>query len=303
VALAGAYESALSLRWAGVSPRTPTIFLFHGAFYSEWGQALGGGRPSLARRLLRGYMDVLERLVFLRSARIVAVSHFSAAYVTARAPSAASRVRVVPTGVDTTYFQPAPDRAAARAAIGHTEDVPLLLGVGRLAGVKQMDRLVTGFALARQGGLRAKLVLAGDGPERPRIERLVQERGVGADVTLAGYCDPPRLRALMQAADLQVCSSAFENFSLAILEAYACATPVLSTPGGGLPEQVGAVDPALVLADDRPETLAAGMARLAPRTDDLRRLGARARTLATDHYDWERIVDQLEDVCNEVWRA
>ena len=129
---------------------------------------------------------------------------------------------------------------------------------------------------------------------------MIDTYGVGKHVQLAGYCDPPRLRSFMQAADLQVCSSAFENLSLAILEGMACGTPVLGTPGGGTPELVGQLDPGLVLADDRPDTIAEGLLGWTPRQERLVQLGERARELAVTHYDWDRVVDGLMDVCAEV---
>ena len=146
-------------------------------------------------------------------------------------------------------------------------------------------------------------MIAGDGPERARLERLVSVYGLADRVCLAGYCAPPRLRALMQAADLQVCSSAFENLSLAILEGMACGTPVLGTPGGGTPELVGQIDPRLLLADDQPYTLAEALPRLLADRDGLAELGQRARQLAVARYDWERVVDGLEAVLGEVARA
>src|SRR5579871_2383139 len=201
-------------------------------------------------------MAAVERRVFALSARIIAVSEFSATQIRSRLPGATDRVRVIPTGVETDYFVPATDRAAARTAIGVPSDEPIVLGVGRLAGVKQFDRLVTAFAVACARGLQARLVIAGDGPERQNLVRLAQTYGVQDRVQLAGYCDRPRLRAFMQAADLQVCSSAFENLSLAILEGMASGTPVLGTPGGGTPELVEQIDPELVLPDDQAHTLA-----------------------------------------------
>src|ERR1700724_507475 len=113
-------------------------------------------------------------------------------------------------------------------------------------------------------------------------------------IQLAGYCDQPRLRAFMQAADLQVCSSVFENLSLAILEGMACGTPVLGTPGGGTPELVGAIDPGLVLADDHAHTLADALPAWLADRDRLARLGQRARELTVERYDWERVVDGLQ---------
>jgi glycosyltransferase involved in cell wall biosynthesis len=104
----------------------------------------------------------------------------------------------------------------------------------------------------------------------------------------------------MQAADLQVCSSAFENLSLAILEGMACGTPVLGTPGGGTPELVGQIDPKLVLDDDQAHTLADALPGWLNDWPRLMDLGMRARRIAVDHYDWERVVDRLESVCNEV---
>jgi len=104
----------------------------------------------------------------------------------------------------------------------------------------------------------------------------------------------------MQAADLQVCTSAFENLSLAILEGMACGTPVLGTPGGGTPELVGAIDPALVLENDHAHTLADALPGWLADCQRLAELGQRARQLAVDHYDWERVVDGLERVCSEV---
>jgi glycosyltransferase involved in cell wall biosynthesis len=186
-----------------------------------------------------------------------------------------------------------------RRELGLPLDEPLLLGVGRLAGVKQFDRLITAFAAAAAQGLPGRLIVAGDGPRRAQLEHLVATYGLGERVYLAGYCDPPRLRALMQAADLQVCSSAFENLSLAILEGMACGTPVLGTPGGGTPELVGAIDPGLVTRDDEPFTLAEALPGWLADMSRLNELGQRARRLAVERYDWERVVDGLESVAQE----
>ena len=295
VAIAGSYEAGLAIGWWRLAP---LVFLFHSEFYSEW---VARQRP--LRRAIRAYMVAVERRVFEYSRRIVAVSQFSARQIVSRLPSASSKIRVVPTGVDTVFFSPPAsppaERSALRRELGFSVHEPLLVGVGRLAGVKQFDRLVTGFAVAAARGLGGRLVIAGDGPERPRLERLVATYGLADRVCLAGYCDPLRLRALMQAADLQVCSSAFENLSLAILEGMACGTPVLGTPGGGTPELVGAIDAGLVLADDEPHTLAEALPSLLSDPDRLVELGHRARALAVERYDWERVVDGLEAVMRE----
>ena len=295
VAIAGSYDAALALGWARVVPRTPLVFLFHSELYSEWVQS-----RAVARQVLRRYMAAIEQRVFSLAARIIAVSEFSARQIRSRAPNAADKVRILATGVETDFFRPPANKAAARAELGLKTDEPLVLGVGRLAGVKQFDRLITAFAVASARGLQGRLAIAGDGPERPKLEHLIATYGMVDRIDLAGYCNPPRLRAYMQAADLQVCTSAFENLSLAILEGMACGTPVLGTPGGGTPELVGAIDPALVLENDHAHTLADALPGWLADRQRLAELGQRARQLAVDHYDWERVVDGLERVCSEV---
>ena len=298
-ALVGSYDVALALGWAGIVPRTPMVFLYHSEFYSEWVHARGA-----VRQLMQRYMAAVERRVFAQSARIVAVSEFSATQIRSRSAEASARIRVVPTGVDTAYFAPPQDseKVSVRRELGLPLDEPVALGVGRLAGVKQFDRLVTAFAVACARGLQAHLVIAGGGPERANLERLIATYGVPQRVHLAGYCDPPRLRAYMRAADLQVCSSAFENLSLAILEGMSCGTPVLGTPGGGTPELLGQIDAELVLADDHTHTLAEALPRWLSDLDRLAVLGAKARQIAVERYDWERVVDGLETICGEVAR-
>ena len=167
------------------------------------------------------------------------------------------------------------------------------------------NRLITAFSVACARGLVAKLVIAGGGPERRKLDNLIATYGMQERIQLAGYCDPPQLRAFMQAADLQVCSSAFENLSLALLEGMACGTPVLGTPGGGTPELVEPIDPGLVLDNDHAHTLADALPIWLGHRQRLASLGQRARDLAVERYDWERVVDGLEAVCSQVvaeWR-
>ncbi|HEV7664804.1 MAG TPA: glycosyltransferase family 4 protein, partial [Chloroflexota bacterium] len=278
-ALSGSYDAALGLGFAGVVPRTPLVFLFHSEFYSEWVQS-----RSLARAVLQRYMAAAERRVFSTSSRIVAVSEFSARQISVRAPSAAPRVRVVPTGVDTSYFVPPVSKAQARAALGMPADEPLAIGVGRLAGVKQFDRLITAFAVAAARGMPGRLVIAGGGPERPKLEQLISTYGMQQRIELAGYCDPPRLRAFMQAADVQIVTSAFENLSWAFLEGMACGTAVLGTPGGGTPELAAQIDPELVLENDHAHSLADVLPHWLSDRERLAALGQRARQIAVEKY-------------------
>jgi glycosyltransferase involved in cell wall biosynthesis len=299
VVIAGSWDVALGAGASLLAPRTPLVFLYHSEFYSEWVQALGGGVRAKLKRAVGSYMRWAERRVLGLATRIVAVSQFSAEQIRERAPWAADKIVVIPTGVDTAFFTPVEDRAAARSALGYGEE-PVLLGVGRLAGVKQFDRLIAAVGLLRDRGVRVRLALAGDGPLRADLEAQVRSLGLQDQVEFRGFCDADQLRAVMQAADIQVCSSAFENFSLAILEGLACGTPVLGTPGGGTPELVGGLDQRLVLPGDSAEAMADGVERLLADPAELARLRTAARAYVAERYDWGRVVDRLETLIAEV---
>lgn len=144
------------------------------------------------------------------------------------------RIHVVPNGIDVPRF--AHDETArqkARAELGLPADAFVVGGVGRLSAGKRFDILVR--AVAALPG--ARLLLAGEGPERDRLRALATELGAADRVLLHGACeDPPPnsgvrtgpdLPSLLAAMDLSVSTSADEAFGLAVIEALAAGLPVL----------------------------------------------------------------------------
>jgi len=305
VILLSSYDVAVGTLFVPEARRTPTVFIYHSRFYHPRIHAQGRERGDLVRwpfirHSLQTYMRHLERWTFRRVERIVAVSRFSQREINAVDPGSPSRSVVIPTGVDTERFVPAADRAAAKAALGLDPARPLIIGVGRLTPVKRLDRWLHVVAhlpttLTWQG------VLLGSGPEEPALRRQAQQLGIASRVAFAGYVPGAAVHRWMQAADLSLCTSQFENQSLAMLEALACGTPVVGPPVGGIPDTLTAVDQGLVAAEDNIEALAACTQRVLeqppPATQALRE---RCRQMAVSAYDWEPIVGQLEHLLEEV---
>lgn len=145
----------------------------------------------------------------------------------------ASRVRVVPNGIEASRF--AFDeirRKEARAFHGLPEDAYVVGGVGRLTAGKRFDVLVR--ALARLPG-DVRLLLVGGGPEQEALRRLARELGVADRLVPAGerpYLpgpgdDAPSVADLLSAMDVLVSPSPEEAFGLAVVEALAAGLPVL----------------------------------------------------------------------------
>lgn len=125
---------------------------------------------------------------------------------------------------------------------------PVLLGVGRLTGQKDFGTLVRAFARVRQTQ-EARLIILGEGTQKPNIDALAAELGVAEDVSLPGFVDNPF--AFMARADLFVLSSRFEGLPGALIQAMACGCKVVSTdcPSGPAEILKGGLAPLVPVGD------------------------------------------------------
>lgn len=106
------------------------------------------------------------------------------------------------------------------------EQPPVILGVGRLTKQKDFSTLIQAFAQVKQHQ-SARLIILGEGEERPHLESLIQKLSLSKDVALLGFVSNPY--AYMKRASLLVLSSAWEGFGNVLVEAMAAGTPVIST--------------------------------------------------------------------------
>lgn len=107
-----------------------------------------------------------------------------------------------------------------------TGEPPVILGVGRLQALKDFPTLIRAFAQVRQQ-MPARLMILGDGEDRPQLEALIDELGLTREVALPGFVSNPY--AFMSQASVLAMSSLCEGFGNVIAEALACGTPVVTT--------------------------------------------------------------------------
>ncbi|HEV7898221.1 MAG TPA: glycosyltransferase family 4 protein [Planosporangium sp.] len=162
---------------------------------------------------------------------------------------------------------------------------PLVVGaVGRLADEKGLDLLIEAVSRLDRGGRRLRVVIAGLGPKRERLEQ--QARGL--PITFPGLCrDVP---ALLRGLDLFCLPSRREGLPLALLEAMAHAVPCVATAVGDIAEAVGS--DALVVPPNDVDALVIALDRLLDDPALRRDLGRRARLRALRDFDAERMVTQ-----------
>jgi len=198
----------------------------------------------------------------------------------------ARRARVQPMGVDDGRAAEIAAARASRRPRGDDEPADLLV-LARLAPIKAVDVAIDALAHLRTP---ARLVIAGDGPERARLEAAARPHG--ERITFAGWVDADRRDALLVAADAVLVPSAprpdgrSEGTPLAALEALAAGVPVIASAIGGLPELVA--HGARVVPPRDPRALAAAVdAALAAAAPRPAALGWQTAGAALDHH-WRR---------------
>ncbi|MFF0205444.1 glycosyltransferase [Streptomyces sp. NPDC005017] len=177
-----------------------------------------------------------------------------------------------PLGVDLIARHPALRSAALRARYARVDET-LLVMCSRLSVEKRPGTALDALEALRRRGVPAVLVVAGDGPLKPRLEQRVRERGL--PVTFLGHVsDSGLLGALQASADVCLAPGPAETFGLAALEAMACGTPVAVSATSALPEVIGSAGAS---AADHGDAFAEAVAGLLERPDAERREAARAR--------------------------
>jgi len=188
-------------------------------------------------------------------------------------------IEVLPTGLPEAAFRPG-DRARFRARHGIPEARPVLVHVGRLGHEKNVGFLLDVLARLRAMRPDVLLVLAGEGPARPALERRIAAEGLALQVLTLGYLDRDReLADCYRAGDAFVFASKTETQGLVLLEAMAQGVPVVALAALGTADLLAAGRGALVPREE-PDDFAAACARLLGDRALAARLGAEARATA-----------------------
>jgi glycosyltransferase involved in cell wall biosynthesis len=169
------------------------------------------------------------------------------------------------------------------------DDVPVLLGVGRLHPQKDFPTLIRAFARVR-AQRPCRLMILGRGDERERLEALVAELGLDDDVALPGFASD--VFSHMAHASVFVLSSGWEGLPNALLEALACGCPVVSTDCPSGPSEIlkgGTVAPLVPVGDH--EAMAAAIAQVLDEPPAKAAMRARA-----DDFSPERVAERYLEV-------
>lgn len=266
-----------TLRWTGEwarRHRIPSVMVSHetaDGVLRTWGMS-----ESLAARTA----DRLNRRTAWAYSRIVCTTEWAEREFIR---IGARNVVRAPLGVDLRRCRPGRRSTVLRAKHAAGAEVLLLL-CSRLSVEKRPGMALDALAELRERGVRASLVVAGDGPLRAALIRRARAERLPAE--FLGYVGDREVVADLQAAaDVCLAPGPAETFGLSALEALACGTPVVASASSALPEVIGDAGAAAV---DTPADFADAVQKLLARPEGDRREAARARA---ELFTWQRSVD------------
>jgi glycosyltransferase involved in cell wall biosynthesis len=209
----------------------------------------------------------------------------------------AERVRFLPNGIAP---QPPTSGRDLRAELGISSG-PLVGAVGALRAQKAYDVLIRAAAHLRGNHPDLHVLIAGDGPEKTRLEALISELELGDVVNLLGRrLDVPDLLAEL---DVAVCASHFEGSPLAVMEYMEAELPIVATNVGGVPDLIEDGVHGLLVEPADPVELAAAIHDLLSDRARASALGARARERRRREFDLDVMVHNVEALYTELLDA
>lgn len=206
------------------------------------------------------------------------------------------KLRYIPNGVDVRSFRPGSADAELTRRYGLKDGDRVVIAPRRLDPKNGIDVLVRALPALRAEVPNVKVLLVGDGPQRPLLERVVSELGVERSVVFCGSQPRAAMQAHLRLGHVCALPSRAEAVSLAGLEAMAVGLPVVGSRVGGIPEFVRESETGSLVEVDDPAALASALARVLRDESFRNSLGRAARSMVEQSFSWRATAEQTLEV-------
>jgi glycosyltransferase involved in cell wall biosynthesis len=276
----GAFDMVMARRLFGAVLRLPPLVHHEDGFNSDEAARLDPKR-NLYRRLGLG-----------AAYRLVVPSQLLAGIARTQWRLPPQRIERIPNGIPVARYALPP----SLDALGLGERGEIVIGtVAGLRPVKNLTRLVRAFAAVK--GVKARLIIIGEGPESERIAAEARAQGVAARVDLPGFrAEPWRW---IGGFDIFALSSDSEQFPISLVEAMAAGLPAVATAVGDIPNMVAVQNRPFIVAPQDEAGFGAALTALAERPDLRRAVGAANRAKAAAEYDERAMVSRYARLYGE----
>jgi len=241
----------------------------------------------------------LYKRVYLKADAIKAISHFIKDL--AREVGYHGKIEVIPNGVDIARFSasmPEDELAELKQRLGKKMGDVFLFTASRLVLSRGVEDVIRALSHLPSN---IKLLVAGDGEDRGKLETIARKSGVSGRVIFAGQVPHSDVPNYLKISDIFVRPSIIEGMGSAFVEAFAAGIPVVATPVGGIPDFLcdpdrdADMEPTGLFCNVRdPESIARAVKKYMDNPTLTARIVKNARALAREKYDWGLIAEQMK---------
>lgn len=274
----------------------PAVLHTHLVHADVLGWMVGARSPRLLRVTTRHYASEgkqetplyrLSDAATRHADGVIAVSPAVATHLLQRRIAARAKIAIIPNAIDTDLFDP------SLHALAPPRSERTVGAVGRLHPQKGFDRLLEAFASLARSRHGLRLEIAGEGSQRPALEKQADRLGIAARVGFLGRIPRAEMPSRYAAWDLVAVPSRWEGFGIAAAEAMAMARPVVASRVEGLADLIVDGRSGILLPPDGPGAWAAALGRLLDDPGRREDLGREARQRILEQYRIETAAEDL----------
>jgi glycogen(starch) synthase len=211
------------------------------------------------------------------------------------------KIKIIENGVDLPDLSKINNKAEAKKKLGLSLETFLVLSIARMVARKRLDLLVKAIKICQNGESKPfHVVIAGDGPDRPQIRKLIGKYGLEQLIELPGWISDEQRDLYYRAADVFVLTSEYEGFPLTLLEAMSYGVAVITSKIKSLNNLNDGVDGLLFPSGDV-QALSSSLKDVMNNSSLGSKLSSSARLFAT-HYDWKFTAEQTSKFYESILR-
>lgn len=209
------------------------------------------------------------------------------------------RIKVIPMGIDTDHFKPAPKPKYLIEKYDLKGKFTILFA-GRLTSIKGVIYLMRSLKDLKEAGVPFKAIIVGEGPDRTKHERYVKESGLEEVVVFAGWVGKEELLDYYHVADVFVGPSLHEAQGLVFLEAQATGLPVIATRVGGLPDSVNDGETGYLVQTRDSQAITEKLQLLYNEPKLRKRMSENAHKSVGEHFSWESVSERYDNLFKDI---
>ena len=214
------------------------------------------------------------------------------------------KIKIIHPGVDATQFIPAPTEQKIRLQLGWKKS-PVILTVGRLQERKGQDMLIRSLPLIKTKYPDILYAIVGNGEQRSKLEQLVEELNLQDHVLFMSELSDAEMIQCYQQCDIFILPNRtvgrdIEGFGMVLVEAQACAKPVIAGNSGGTAETMLLEETGLIIDCTQPELIAQTLSTLLGDPEKCKQMGENGRKHVEQHLGWKMIAQQSKNLFEQL---